>query len=159
MMKIQIYNSPEEVGARILFILDICNKRMSKQRLMYYDYFSLHINDLDQKQISLHPDNPNHSSEIAIRRDLISNGLDLMIAKGLVSVKYSKTGIYYCVNQLTHPFLQLFENQYVDDLKRNIASVDNVFYSYTDKQIYKHINNNIGRWIGEFENDAVIGGE
>ena len=45
--KVQLYNSPQEVGVRILFILDICNKRMSKQRIMYYDYFALHLNDLD----------------------------------------------------------------------------------------------------------------
>ena len=94
MSKMQIYNSPEEVGVRILFILDICKKRMSKQRIMYYDYFSLHLNDLDQSQTSLHPDNPKHSSEIAIKRELINGGLELMIAKGLLTVKYSKTGIY-----------------------------------------------------------------
>jgi len=159
MKKIQIFNSPEEVGVRILIILDICQKKMSKQRIMYYDYFSLHLNDLDQTQSSLHPDNPNHSSEIAIKRDLINRGIELMIAKGLVSVKYSKTGIYYCINQLTHPFLLLFQNEYANELKRNVAAVDNVFSSHTDKQIYKYINNNIGKWVGEFENCTFVGGE
>lgn len=157
--KIQIFNSSEEVGVRILFILDICQKRMSTQRIMYYDYFSLHLNDLDQTQESLHPDNPNHSSEIAIKRDLINKGLDLMIAKGLVGVKYSKTGIYYLNNQLTHPFVNLFQNGYVEDLKKNIAIVNEYFSAYSDKRIYKYINNNIGKWAGEFENSAFIGGE
>ena len=129
MSKIQIYNSPQEVGVRILFILDICQKRMSKQRIMFYDYFALHLNDLDHTKESLHPDNPNHSSEIAIKRELISRGLDLIIAKGLLSVKYSKTGIYYCPNRLT------------------------------DKQIYKYINQNIGKWTGEFEYLISRGGE
>ena len=40
--KIKIFNSPEEVGVRILFILDVYEKRMSSQRIMYYDYFALH---------------------------------------------------------------------------------------------------------------------
>ena len=159
MMKIQIYNSPEEVGTRALFILDICNKRMSKQRIMYYDYFSLHINDLDENEVSLHPDNPNHSSEIAIKRELISDGLELMIAKGLITIKYSKAGIYYCTNQLTHPFLQLFQNSYVNDLKKNITAVDSVFASCSDKQIYKYINKHIGQWTGEFENNMMGGGD
>ena len=86
--KIQIFNSPEEVGVRILFILDICQKRMSFQRIMYYDYFSLHLRDLDKAQESLHPDNPNHSSEIAIKRDLISKGLNL------IPVSYTHLDVY-----------------------------------------------------------------
>lgn len=89
-MKIKIFNSPEEIGVRTLFILDVCGKRMSSQRIMYYDYFALHLNDIDEQYESLHPDNPNHSSEIAVRRVLINKGLNLMIAKGLISIKYSK---------------------------------------------------------------------
>lgn len=157
--KIQIYNSPEEVGVRILFILDVCQKKMSSQRIMYYDYFALHLNDLDQKHESLHPDNPNHSSEIAIKRDLVNKGLNLIIAKGLVGVKYTKSGIYYQNNQLTHDFVALFENGYVEELKRNIDVVNVFFSNYSDKQIYKYINKNIGKWAGEFENSAFIGDE
>lgn len=151
MNKLQLYNSPHEVGVRILFILDICNKRMSKQRIMYYDYFALHLNDLDSSKSSLHPDNPNHSSEIAIKRELINRGLDLVLAKGLISVKYSKTGIYYCSNQLTHSFVELFQNDYVTELKQSISIVDSFFSHQSDAQIYKYINQNIGKWIGEFE--------
>ncbi|QEH69964.1 ABC-three component system middle component 2 [Cellulosilyticum sp. WCF-2] len=157
--KSQIFNSPEEIGVRILFILDICQKRMSKQRIMYYDYFSLHLNDLDRSIESLHPDNPNHSSEIAIRREVISRGLELMITKGLADVKYSKTGIYYCSNKLTHLFLDLFCLDYVKKLKIDIATVNQFFFQYTDRQIYKYINNNMGKWIGEFENIPFLGGE
>lgn len=158
MNRVQLYNSPQEVGVRILFILDICNKRMSKQRIMYYDYFALHLNDLDPSESSLHPDNPNHSSEIAIKRELINSGLDFIIAKGLISVKYSKTGIYYTSNHLTHSFVELFQNDYVKELKQSISIVDSCFSNQSDKQIYKYINRNIGKWAGEFEYN-ISGGE
>lgn len=125
--KIKIFNSPEETGVRILFVLDICGKRMSSQRILYYDYFALHLNDIDDTYESLHPDNPNHSSEIAVRRVSINNGLNLMIAKGLVNIKYSKTGIYYQKNQLTTAFADLFQNGYVDQLKKNIKVVNEKF--------------------------------
>lgn len=157
--KIQIFNSAEEVGVRILFILDIYQKRMSFQRIMYYDYFSLHLRDLDKALKSLHPDNPNHSSEIAIKRDLINKGLKLILAKGLVGVKYTKTGIYYQSNHLTHDFISLFENGYVEQLKKNISIVNGFFLNQTDKQIYKYVDRNIGKWVGEFENNAVAGGD
>lgn len=132
---------------------------MSSQRIMYYDYFVLHLNDLDQKYESLHPDNPNHSSEIAIKRDLVNKGLKLMIAKGLLGVKYTKSGIYYKDNQLTHDFVSLFQNEYVEALKRNINVVNGCFSHCSDKHIYKYINKNIGKWAGEFESNTFIGGE
>ncbi len=155
--KIPIFNSPEEVGVRILFILDACQKRMSFQRIMYYDYFSLHLRDLDKTQESLHPDNPNHSSEIAIKRSLINKGLNLIIAKGLVEVRYTKTGIYYQSNHLTHHFISLFANAYVEQLKRNIIMVNEFFLNQTDKQIYKYVDKNIGKWAGEFEDNIFSG--
>lgn len=158
-MKIKIFNSPEEIGVRTLFILDLCGKRMSSQRIMYYDYFALHLNDIDEEYESLHPDNPNHSSEIAVRRVLVNKGLNLMIAKGLISIKYSKTGIYYQKNQLTTSFVDLFQNGYVDQLKKNIKSVDEKFSNYSDNQIYKYINKNIGSWVGEFEKEIYTGGD
>lgn len=158
-MKIPMFNSPEEIGVRILFILDVCQTKMSFQRIMYYDYFSLHLRDLDQTQKSLHPDNPNHSSEIAIKRDLINKGLNLIIAKGLLCVKYAKTGIYYQSNHLTHHFVSLFENGYVEQLKTNINFVNNFFLNNTDRQIYKYVDRNIGKWAGEFEEHIFAGGD
>ncbi|TWH59395.1 hypothetical protein DesLBE_3774 [Desulfitobacterium sp. LBE] len=157
--KIKIYNSPEEVGVRILFILDICEKRMSSQRIMYYDYFALHLKDIDAEYESLHPDNPNHSSEIAVKRALINKGLNLMISKGLISIKYTKTGIYYQKNKLTSHFINLLQNGYVDQLKRNIKIVDEKLSGYSDNGIYKYIDKNIGSWVGEFEKDIYMGGE
>ena len=157
--KIKIFNSPEEVGVRILFILDVCGNRMSSQRIMYYDYFALHLNDIDDNYDSLHPDNPNHSSEIAVRREKINQGLNLMISKGLLNVKYSKTGIYYQKNQLTSSFIELFQNGYSDRLKQNITIVDKLFREYSDNKIYKYVNKNIGSWVGEFEKDTDFGGD
>lgn len=157
--KIKIFNSPEEVGVRILFILDVCGNRMSSQRIMYYDYFALHLNDIDDNYDSLHPDNPNHSSEIAVRREKINQGLNLMISKGLLNVKYSKTGIYYQKNQLTSSFIELFQNGYSNRLKQNITIVDKLFREYSDNKIYKYVNKNIGSWVGEFEKDTDFGGD
>lgn len=157
--KIKVFNSPEEVGTRILFILSLCNKRMSSQRIMYYDYFILHLNDIDNTFISLHPDNPNHSSEIAVRRVIINKGLTLMISKGLLDIKYTRTGIYYQKNEITDPFLNLFSNGYVEHMKKNIAVVKGKFSNYSDAQIYRYINKYIGSWTGEFEKEYISGGE
>lgn len=157
--KIRIFNSPEEVGVRILFILSICNKKMSSQRIMYYDYFVLHLNDIDSMYDSLHPDNPNHSSEIAVKRDIINKSLQRMISKGLLDIKYMKTGIYYQKNNITDVFLEMFGNGYVDKLKQHINVVCEKFEKYSDGQIYRYIDKSIGSWSGEFEKEYLSGGE
>lgn len=157
-MSVKIYNTSEEIGVRILFIVQICQKRMSSQRIMYYDYFALHLCDIDRSYESLHPDNPNHSSEIAIRRKFINEGINLMISKGLLSIKYTQTGIYYVHNNITDKFLEMFDNEYVEKLKRCIFIVNEKFSSYSDKQIYKYIDKNIGSWVGEFERNSYVGG-
>ncbi|MGZ7444255.1 ABC-three component system middle component 2 [Paenibacillus sp. TH7-28] len=157
--KIKIFNSPEEVGVRVLFILSLCEKRMSSQRIMYYDYFILHLNDIDDMHSSLHPDNPNHSSEIAVKRNIVNKGLSLIISKGLIDVKYMKTGVYYQKNSLTDPFISLFSNGYVERLKKNIIVVNEKFSKFSDTQIYKYINKNIGSWTGEFEKEYNSVGE
>ena len=45
MMK--IYNTNQEIGCRILLILNIVKDNYSIERIGYYDYFSLHFSDLD----------------------------------------------------------------------------------------------------------------
>lgn len=157
--RIKIFNTPEEVGLRILFVLSICNKRMSSQRIMYYDYFILHLNDIDNMYDSLHPDNPNHSSEIAVKRDIINIGLKLMISKGLLDIKYTKTGIFYRKTSITDSFLEMFENGYVEKLKQNINIVNERFNNFSDSQIYRYIDKNIGSWSGEFEKEYCLAGE
>jgi len=125
---------------------------------MYYDYFILHLGDIDNEYISLHPDNPNHSSEIAIRRNIINKGLTLLVSKGLLDIKYTKSGIYYKKNEITDPFVKLFFNGYVEHLKRNISVVNEKFSGFSDVQIYKYINKHIGSWKGEFEKEYNSGG-
>lgn len=58
---------------------------------------------------------------------------------------------------MTTSFADLFQNGYVDQLKKNIKSVDEKFSNYSDNQIYKYINKNIGSWVGEFEKDIYTG--
>ena len=53
----------------------------------------------------------------------------------------------------------LFQNTYVDELKKSIAMVDEMLNRFSDEQIYRFINRNIGKWAGEFETDLFAGGK
>ena len=73
----KIYNTNQEIGCRILLILQIVKETYSIERIGYYDYFSLHFSDLKKTGESLHPSNPNHSAEIIIKRHMHSSCLPL----------------------------------------------------------------------------------
>lgn len=49
----KIYNTNQEIGCRILLILQIVKKTYSIERIGYYDYFSLHFSDLKKTGESL----------------------------------------------------------------------------------------------------------
>ena len=45
-MEMEIYNSKQEIGCRILLILVCTKKKMQAETISVYDYFSVHIDDI-----------------------------------------------------------------------------------------------------------------
>ena len=72
-MEMEIYNSKQEIGSRILLILVCTKKKMQAETISVYDYFSVHIDDIFSELPCLHPSNPNHSSELDISKLLDCN--------------------------------------------------------------------------------------
>jgi hypothetical protein len=154
----RIFNTPEEVGVRIVFILSECKLGMSIQRIMYYDYFSLHIHDIDNSLKSLHPSNQGHSSEIVVKRELIMQGIKFALNKGLIDIEYTEEGIFYKRNKITERFIKIFESEYINKYKKNTFIIHQRFNKYSDEELDKYIIKNIGEWVGEFEQERFIVG-
>lgn len=148
---IKLYNTEEEIGVRLLCILEQIKTKASFVRLLYYDYFSLHLDDIDRKYESLHPSNPSHSTEIVVKRKLVNAAIECMALKGLLDVKYTATGIYYTKNSVTGPFLECFQSSYMTKLRDNIRIVHEIFCEYSDKRLQKYVDNHLGKWTGQFE--------
>lgn len=158
MESIKIYNTPYEIGIRVLVLLDKSEKPLDLQRLIIYDYLVLHYGDIDNRYQSLHPDNPFHATELFIRRDMIINSIKLICRKGLVDIKLLNTGIYYKSNELGHNFLSYFESGYFNKLKDNATLVIDKFEKYSDTNLKDYIDKNVGNWKDEFENEALFRG-
>lgn len=156
--EIKVFNTDVEVGMRVLVTLSENKKGMDLQRIVYYDYFLLHLHDVFEEQISLHPSNPYHATEIAVRRELIQEGIKLMSLKGLIDVKYVTDGIHYSKNKMTDEFLQYFESSYFIKLRTNAKFVAEKFRKFSDKKLQKFVYSNIGKWSGEFERESLFRG-
>ena len=74
-MEMEIYNSKQEIGCRILLILVCTKKKMQAETISVYDYFSVHIDDIFSELPCLHPS-----------RDFVPL---IMVNEGRITQKYS----------------------------------------------------------------------
>ena len=134
----KIYNTNQEIGCRILLILQIVKETYSIERIGYYDYFSLHFSDLKK-------------TEIIIKRHTIENAINFLIGKGLIEPQYNSQGIKYQNTNLGNKIVDMFNNEYTKKYQYYVTEVDKIFSKMNEDKIRNYVNKNIGKWIGEFE--------
>ncbi|MEG0774398.1 ABC-three component system middle component 2 [Clostridium sp.] len=159
MSEIKIYNTPIEIGIRILLILKRCESAMELNSIIIYDYLMLHISDFDKKYQSLHPANPYHATELLAKRKVVQNAINLLIKKGLVNIVCSEDGIRYKDSEIGNIFLSYFESDYYFKLCSNADIVIKRFEDFNEVELNKFINNSIHNWKNENETDILFRGE
>ncbi|MCB4791971.1 MAG: hypothetical protein LHV68_08795 [Elusimicrobia bacterium] len=155
------FNSPLETGLRLLYIFKNSKKRfIDLQRLIYYHYILVHSSDIpDAPFESLHPEMPNRSCEIVIGRKIIQKGIDILLSKGLICVKYSKTGIKYNSNTNTSLFLSNLNANYSKELDKRARWICEVFDSMQDHKLNAFMQGNLGKWGAEFSREFHLVGD
>lgn len=154
-----VFNSPLEVGLRLLYILnETYPKGLDLQRLVYFDYILVHSGDVPGGPPSIHPNIPHRTSEILIKRELVKKGLTLMNSKQLIKSIFNDTGILYSATELTEPFLDYNNSEYASSLKHVSNWLVNKFQSYSDDKLSLFIKNNMDIWGGEFTKESLLRG-
>lgn len=102
----------------------------------------------------MHPSNPNHSTEIIIKRYTIENAVNFLIGKGLIKPQYSSQGIKYQNTNLGNRIVDMFDNEYTKKYQYYVKEVDKIFSKMNEDKIRDYVNRNIGKWIGEFEKNG-----
>ena len=123
-MEMEIYNSKQEIGCRILLILVCTKKKMQAETISVYDYFSVHIDDIFSELPCLHPSNPNHSSELVVRKLMIREALSFLVSKGLVQIELSEVGICYYADKFSEDITNPDENDGYD--KREMDEAERI---------------------------------
>ncbi len=148
--KMSIFNSPMEVGLRLLFIFSKTTVPLDLQRLIHYNYLLIHSADAPDGPASIHPELPLRSCEMLVNRTILKKGLNLLLLKGLVFVSYSEKGIVYSKNESTDDFVGYFQSEYSQRLKERAEWLCLTFDKLTDGQVTDLIENNLGKWGTEF---------
>jgi hypothetical protein len=154
-----VFNSPLEVGLRVLYILnELYPNGCDLQRLVYYDYILVHSSDVPNGPKSIHPNIPHRTSEILIKRELLKKGLTLMNSKQLIKSIFDTSGILYSATELTRPFLEYNNSEYANSLKTVSNWLVNKFESFSDEKLSLFIKNNMDVWGGEFLKESLLRG-
>jgi hypothetical protein len=155
------FNSPLEAGLRLLFVFNNTNKRfLDIQRLVYYNYLLIHSSDIPEAPFeSLHPEMPNRSCEILIGRKIIQKGINLLLSKGLICVRYEKSGIRYNSNENTSLFLSHLSSDYSKELEKRAKWVCEKYDSMPDNKLNEFMQNNLGTWGAEFSREFHLMGD
>jgi hypothetical protein len=151
-----LFNSQLETGIRALIILDAAYpKSFDLTKLTWFDHLVVHTGDIDGP-VSLHPNLPQRSGEILVRRRLIEDSLTLMRRLHLVATTTDERGIAYQATDEAYPLVKLMRAGYTTELKiRAKWLVENVC-SRSDEAIHNLITAKLGRWNIEFQEKAGI---
>ncbi|MFS1133340.1 ABC-three component system middle component 2 [Enterococcus hirae] len=142
----KIYNTPKEIAMRLLIIMSIIKGEITKERLFFFDFLSIHSSIIDEKSISLHPDNPRFGLEFYSKESNTDKAIHLLIHKKLINVKYDRDGYYYEINTLGKYIISLIDGDYNLILSDRVEQVSKEFSNFTERDIQKFFDQSIVNW-------------
>jgi hypothetical protein len=145
------FNSPLETGVRSLSILVAAFPLLfDLQRLVELDYLVVHSGDANGPD-SLHAPLPLRAGELLVRRELIANGLLLMMSRNLVVRTPSPVGIEYGASDAAAPFLMMLESDYSLRLRERAQWAVQEFGSLSSDEIGAITRGFFERWTSQFQ--------
>lgn len=156
MGKVKIINSTFEHALRFLAIMRICTYPLSEYRLRAYSYLCIHLSDIEDSGIDIHPALPYRSSLFLATQEVLHPALHLLLTKGLIDCVYEEVGIRYKITRLGCQYIDMIQGKYKQILLEAISNVDEIFHSFTDDYLHSRITAKIEKWGSEFDNENIL---
>lgn len=154
--KPQLFNSPLETGVRSIVLLNAATPQaFDLTHLTWLDHLVVHTEDLPNGPPSLHPDIPQRSGELIVRRSIVEEGLKLMARLHMVEERYDAEGISYASTEEASLFVQLMRTDYGRSLKERAAWVVKYVTESDTTFLAKLIQEKVGRWTIEFQDGSA----
>jgi hypothetical protein len=149
-----LFNSPLETGVRAVVVLDALHPRaFDLAHLTWFDHLVVHTFDIGGPP-SLHPDIPQRTGELLVRRRLVEDGIKLMRRLHMVEATVDKTGIAYRASDDASAFVESLRTDYSTELKKCAAWLASFVGRTSDSDLADLISTRIGRWAVEFQGEA-----
>lgn len=151
------FNGPVELGLRALCVLTTAfPAAYALQRLVVFDYFLVHSDDIEGGPAGLHPRTPHRGGEILVRRGVIQDGLTLYESRGLVERVYQDGGIFFGATDKSADFLDTLSSEYLQGLRDRADWVVDSFGTLNDSELDAMVRDRIGTWGAEFSLESVL---
>jgi len=152
--RVQPFNSALETGVRAAVVLDATFPRcFDLAHLTWFDHLVVHTADIGGPP-SLHPDIPQRTGELLVRRKLVEDGLNLMRRLHLIDAQMTERGILYQAREETSAFVDSMRSVYAQELKARAAWLAVYLGRISDEEIAALIAERIGRWAVEFQGEV-----
>ena len=151
------FNGPIEIGLRALCVLTTAfPTAYALQRLVVFDYFLVHSDDIEGGPEGLHPQTPHRGGEILVRRGVLQDGLTLYESRGLVERIYKDGGIFFAATDKSADFLDTLSTEYLKALRERSDWVVDSFGPLADGELDAMVRERIGTWGAEFSMESVL---
>lgn len=153
------FNSMLETGIRAVILLEaFYPRRCDLIEMTWLDHLVVHTGDLEgiHAPESLHPDQPNRTGELLVRRQLVERSLRMMQQVHLVDVLETEAGIEFFASEEATSYLELLQAPYSKGLKERAKWLADLFVEMETADIREVIESQIGRWIAEFRRSGKV---
>lgn len=151
------FNGPIEIGLRALCVLTTAfPTAYALQRLVVFDYFLVHSDDIEGGPEGLHPQTPHRGGEILVRRGVLQDGLTLYESRGLIERVYQDGGIFFAATDRSADFLDTLSTEYLKALRERSNWVVDSFGLLADGELDAMVRERIGTWGAEFSMESVL---
>jgi hypothetical protein len=152
--RVPLFNSPLETGMRAVIVLDAAFPRcFDLAHLTWFDHLVVHTSDIGGPA-SLHPDIPQRTGELLVRRRLVEEGLNLMRRVHLVDSHVTERGIVYQAREEASAFTDTLRSDYARTLKERASWLADYLSRVSDEDIEALITQRIDRWAVEFQGEV-----
>jgi hypothetical protein len=149
---IALFNSALETGVRAVVLLDAVYPRtFDIAKLTWCDHLVVHTADIGGPP-SLHPDIPQRTGELLVRRRLVKDGVNLMRRLHMIDAIVDTGGIQFQASEEASAFTESLRTN------RNLKARANWLAGYlsqmSEAALAKLIADRIGRWAVEFQGEV-----
>ncbi|MBL4759881.1 MAG: threonine transporter [Mariprofundaceae bacterium] len=147
------FNSSLESGVRALTILtSIFPKSVDLQRLVDFDYLVVHSGDVNGPE-SLHAPLPLRAGELLVRRNIVEEGLLLMMSRGLLKRIVSANGFEYAAGEIANTYINSLSSPYLESLKVRAQWVVEKFSEIEEEELQRITKQFFDQWTTQFHSD------
>jgi hypothetical protein len=149
-----LFNGALETGVRAAVVLDAVYPRLfDLAHLTWFDHLVVHTSDFGGPS-SLHPDIPQRTGELLVRRRLVEEGINLVRRLHLVDAQVSESGVLYQAREEASAFVDSLRSNYGRELKARAEWLAGYLGHKSEGAIAALIAERIGRWAVEFQGEV-----